>query len=733
MSSKPAWHDPAMISKDNEVASPSKAVLASSHKTLMPKSLSSSATKESHDINRTMKSETNSFDSTVDEPYDERRDSSVMRTSHEDDDATETIKSSTMIANKHMSVFIDTQLGFDSVDGLKGGEDFHENAEAAVTAILTPRRLDALSIYSDVSSTVSNVPSSLANVDDEITKKKVRLDLISDATKKKLELIRDKLHQPDEKFKDLLEAIKSPEDRATMDGGYINRRKNACGALQVLIADTRKRVRLCWTNGVLSALTSVILDCADEGVDFVLPEERQREDLMAARKRALVCLWNLAVPKENRLLIFHTPKLVQGLLEITTTDYGEARREACGILALLAKSVENRLLMAQIPGLMYSLIQVLEPASLQSERAKHVLSLSTSSGSALSENSSDTISSSIEGSDFSSLDEDDEVDEELEDDFDVQTHISADDDRDEFFSQGLFSHFTEQPTETLLSKSETIDPSFSEAEKSSFSTDVGSKDDASDDVGSIETVETNASCSYDEAADEELRMARKNSFAIILSLSKSKDNAFLFARDLAVTSTVLRVAAYETSECQGQAVRVIANLARHPLNWAILMERPNIIPILIQALHVNESESQKYACFALQNLTLEESLRKKVAHTDKLIKSICDVAANSTDLDVKLAAVSVLKNLSIEPSNLVLMTNTRNCIATLMQLAHGEDTTITEMIRFHACDCLAALSHWLGKIASSGYPQAASNRQAKDLPQSVLIPTLEVKTWNQWD
>ena len=67
----------------------------------------------------------------------------------------------------------------------------------------------------------------------------------------------------------------------------------------------------------------------------------------------------------------------------------------------------------------------------------------------------------------------------------------------------------------------------------------------------------------------------------------------------------------------------------------------------------------------------------------------------------KLAAVSTLKNLADEPTNLIPMTNTPDCFATLMQVAHGQDGNTTEMMQFLACDALATLSHWLRKIAST--------------------------------
>lgn len=110
------------------------------------------------------------------------------------------------------------------------------------------------------------------------------------------------------------------------------------------------------------------------------------------------------------------------------------------------------------------------------------------------------------------------------------------------------------------------------------------------------------------------------------------------------------------------------------------------------------------------------------------MESLCDRARHGGS--EKLASISALKNLSDEPANLIPMTNTPDCIATLMHIAHaganGNDST-EETMQYRACDSLATLSHWLRKIASSGQQQ-----QEGSGPQPMIVPTLKVVTWNQW-
>jgi len=77
------------------------------------------------------------------------------------------------------------------------------------------------------------------------------------------------------------------------------------------------------------------------------------------------------------------------------------------------------------------------------------------------------------------------------------------------------------------------------------------------------------------------------------------------------------------------------------------------------------------------------------------------------------------------------MTNTADCFATLMKVAHGQDGNTTEMMQFLACDALATLSHWLRKIASTESMEPGLNKKAPKIAE-MMNPTLHVVTWAQW-
>jgi hypothetical protein len=152
---------------------------------------------------------------------------------------------------------------------------------------------------------------------------------------------------------------------------------------------------------------------------------------------------------------------------------------------------------------------------------------------------------------------------------------------------------------------------------------------------------------------------------------------------------------------------------------------------MVMAMTSPSVGSRTYACRTLQNLSNDKSCRQDIAITKNLVESLVHRVSLASDQDEKLAAVCTLKNLSDEPTNLIPMTNTPECFATLMQVAYGKDGNTTEMMQFQACDALATLSHFLRKIASTGSVELGSNNEMSKASE-LMNPTLKVVTWSQW-
>ena len=139
------------------------------------------------------------------------------------------------------------------------------------------------------------------------------------------------------------------------------RQKNACGALQVLTAKNVHRVQMCWTLGLLPTLTSLFEDIRDGDLEDLFPDFSTRHEYIEARKRAVSALMNLSMPQDNRLAVFHSPRLVAAVVQVINSDPDESRKGCCAVLAHLSKTKENRLLMAVVPGLIDAVTGVIEP------------------------------------------------------------------------------------------------------------------------------------------------------------------------------------------------------------------------------------------------------------------------------------------------------------------------------------------------------------------------------------
>jgi hypothetical protein len=318
----------------------------------------------------------------------------------------------------------DTHISEASVPSiLNRSEVFYENATSAILALLTPRSrqndmgscmsgLDDGSLLTSTTSILTSGPNfgmsafaSPSNFDAvsvmsgntpvyehsstyESMPKSPNKPLLSPKAEQQVGKLPDIMRDPSKTLADLLTAIATPENLQEMDRGYMVRRKNACGALQVLTANVVNRKTICHTVGVLAALTSVLDDTDEEGVEFSFPDSATCREYVEARKRSVGSLLNLSVPKENRLAVFHTPGLVQGVLKVIVEDDGESRQGCCAILAYLAKTVENRLLMVQVPGLLDAITKVIsvqqEKKKADPKRSKYSFSTDNDTGSYLS-------------------------------------------------------------------------------------------------------------------------------------------------------------------------------------------------------------------------------------------------------------------------------------------------------------------------------------------------------------
>lgn len=578
-------------------------------------------------------------------------------------------------------------------------EVFHENATSAIVSILTPSNklnssvpeIDILSAKStDIHLSPSNSsmkgpgasPFSRPNTD-IMTLKSVGSEAVDDAietmtstgknplvqhllskkTERHLAAIKVRMKDPTKSLTELIEAIVRPEN-GLFDRHYMVRRKNACGALKVLTANASHRVNICWTVGILPALASVLEDSGSTTLVEKFPNTNIRRDFVEARKRALSCLMYLAQPKNNKLPIFHCPKLVAGLVRVIEQDDGEARRSACNVLAQLSKSKENRLIMAQVPGLVDAVTAVIEPKVYFSPSGE-----------------ASVVSASVE-SETSDVDVYNDLSNEIE------TSISG-----------------KSPAQTISEEPIT-------------------SDDAAE-----------TSSQYDNDPDPFLHGSRTNVFAMLSHLVKEKDNEYILARHAYLVRTLVAITRLQESSSQDMALKLLANMSRHRSNSKVLVFKfKDVVPSLVYAMDSSNDDSRLLACYCLQNFSQDKPCRQQLALIDNLLTVVCRSARNDEDPEEKLAALHTLKNLCDEPANLIPMSNTPDCFATLIQVAHASDESTTEMMQYVGCDALATLSHWFRSIATSGHRIGANQENTPSVikKDELFMPSQRVLTWESW-
>jgi hypothetical protein len=639
---------------------------------------------------------------------------------------------------------------------LNRNEIFHQSAAYAVAALLKPRQMSPVQegvaataavtvpFFSSPHSTSArggilkssdSVTNNSLTTDPSNPNSVVSAELISAETKEKVEAMEGKMIHPTKTLTDLLTAIATPDGAIPDQLAYAVRRKNACGALLTLTTNAVNRVRICWTAGVLPALKSVLADGlivnGESTSPLFMDNDRTRAEYDAARNRAISALMNLSIPVKNRIAVFHSPGLIQVILETMDQDHGVARKGCAAILASLAKSSENRLLMAQIPGLIDLARKILKP------RPARVEVLSTPPMK------------------------------------EKKSYPWSDDDDASSTSSSLGEHNKIGSTDTGSTTFDDRSPRKNKNRAGLSFVSTTSSFQSYDDSGETPKVEGANSprevTGYDETADELLQAARQNVFAMLGHLVKEKDNAYHLARHMTLVTTLVEIAHCHESPSHALAVRILANLTRHRLNKVLAFKPKTVVPALIEATQSTNDDARLYACYALQNLSQEKSCRQELAIAEHLIEVLCDRCRNGTLDAERLAAVSTLKNLCDEPANLIPLTNTTGCVTTLMQLAHSpssiistsvptlnETTTtgtasslpqatgqssnnnvqqqgvvITDLMQYRACDALATLSHWLRKIATSGYSLDATQK-GKVPNKGLFVPSLRELSWNEW-
>eukprot|EP00986_Skeletonema_menzelii_P011974 scaffold6341_cov161-Skeletonema_menzelii.AAC.3 len=213
-------------------------------------------------------------------------------------------------------------------------------------------------------------------------------------------------------------------------------------------------------------------------------------------------------------------------------------------------------------------------------------------------------------------------------------------------------------------------------------------------IARVIEVDKNGNLEKKSAKDKKvLTAARLCSLKMLLHLSKDKDVAFKLARMESITNALVTVANRMEKDANILCMATLTNLTRHPDNLNHLMFKvPKLALIFVTNVEGSDVECAKCALYALQNLSCDSNCRQELANTANLLGNVTKAAFKHDLPEQQLSALHTLKNLSDDPFNLVTMTNTPGCTATLLALANSSGNG---MAQYLACDTLATLSHWL--------------------------------------
>lgn len=513
---------------------------------------------------------------------------------------------------------------------------------------------------------------------------------------------RKNMMEPSQQLKDLLKQI-NRERFTPIDRAYATRRKNACGALKILSAKEENKMKICWTVGVLPAIASVLSDVcevrdSDDAISYAANTE--------ARNRVVATLLNLSVNKKNRMLIVNTPGVMDSMTQTILHDMGEGRQGCCTVFLYLAKTAEARMMIVKCVGVMDALANVIAMPKAKAKERKPPTPKSKMRGRLIQnyksmDNEVDTLRSlSDRGRNSRRY--------ELSTDDSDSDSVSSNSSHSSTKSSGFSEDITSVTEESSIASgmiANMVEMTFSTADTASVANVTKT------DRSAVTTIEPPSEDIYDADPNRFLHGARLSVFACLLCLVKSKENAFIIARDAMMIETLIGVSNRHPSPSHSRAIAVLAHLTRHPQNsHQLVFKYGSLLPALQAATGSPDKEARRYAVCALQNLSIDKSCRAPVAHSPKVIWSLIERCKDTIDEEdeTRTAAMATLQNLSDEPANLIQFTIVENCIGTIIRVARADSTRgeETDLLSFMAKNTLATLSHWFRKIATSGAERA---------------------------
>ena len=227
--------------------------------------------------------------------------------------------------------------------------------------------------------------------------------------------------------------------------------------------------------------------------------------------------------------------------------------------------------------------------------------------------------------------------------------------------------------------------------------------------------------------EETKRGTRLSAMKIFLAVSKAKDGAYLMVSNRTLMNLLTKISGTMTKEENILCMAIFTNISRNIENMEILFEQPRLMDSLARGLSSKSRECRRCATLTLQNLSCNKNFRRSMGPAEITLPGLTNQSLNNdskTAAESQLSALHTMRNLSVEPFNVVHLMNTPGLTASLMAAAIGSKEEVTQYI---ACDTLASMSQWLDSVADTCIEVNNIDLGGRNLA------SMRVSTWNQWD
>ena len=186
-------------------------------------------------------------------------------------------------------------------------------------------------------------------------------------------------------------------------------------------------------------------------------------------------------------------------------------------------------------------------------------------------------------------------------------------------------------------------------------------------------------------------------------------------------------------------ISIVAHLSRLKENSVTLTEVYNLIDSLTQFIRSDDINIKTHSIHSLLNISSDLACREPLARSSNLLLALCMCCSNlNEESQIRLSAIQTLKNLSMEPSNIVHFASGENCIQTIILVANSGATgnKDKDLIQYIACDILTYLSQWIRLLSVIGSENIEECNEVRSIDELFSLetsyPTNKARGYERW-